>query len=88
MKIIYFEQITDNRFSKNDILEELRQREKDIKEKLKDIARVETKNIYKIDRWDSIQYRQKYYIYKNTWITYNTIYEIVNSINAVPYKLI
>lgn len=88
MKTIYFEQITDSRFSKNDILEELKQREKDIKEKLKDIAKIETWNIYKIDRWDSIQYRQKYYIYKNTWITYNKIYEIVNSINAVPYKLI
>jgi hypothetical protein len=42
MKTIYFEQITDSRFSKNDILEELKQREKDIKEKLKDIAKIET----------------------------------------------
>ena len=88
MKTIYFEQITDSRFSKNDILKELQQREKDIKDKLKDFAKIETWNIYKVDRWDSIQYRQKYYIYKNKWITYNKVYGIVNSINAVPYKLI
>lgn len=88
MKTIYFEQITDSRFSKTDILKQLQQREKDIKDKLKNFAKIETWTIYKIDRWDSIQYRQKYYIYKNKWTTYNKVYEIVNSVHAVSYKLI
>ena len=89
MKTIYFEQITDSRFTDWNLLFEIQEIEKKIRQKLENLATVMTTPPKEIERDDgTTQQRQKYRIKKNKWVSYDTIYTIINSVNAVPYKLI
>lgn len=86
MRILYFEQITDNRFDE-DIYNLLENRVKKLKELLNiDGVEVNTSMIYDVDFGTNKQCRCKFYIKKNTRkVTWNDIYKIVNSVKAVPY---
>jgi len=97
VKRLYFQQITDSRFKKEeDCLPVLKERI----EKLKKLLDIESLNIIvsepKLLEWgkaegveEHIQYRADFIIEKKTRkITWNDIYKIVNSVEAVPYKFI
>jgi len=94
---LYFQQITDSRFmNEEDCLPILNKRIKELK-KLLDIENVNvTVSDPMLLEWgkaegvdEHIQYRADFVIEKKTRkITWNDIYKIVNSIEAVPYKFI
>lgn len=89
MKTIFFEQIADDSFTDWNLFFELEDREKRIRQKLENLATVMTTPIREIHFEDwTTQTRQKYWIKKEKWVSYNTIYTIVNSVNAPVYKLI
>jgi Txe/YoeB family toxin of Txe-Axe toxin-antitoxin module len=92
-KTLKFQQITDSRFEDN-ILELLKERIIKIKNLLKiEGVMTFTSEPYLVD-WSNtsegnIQYRADFFISKNTnKTTWSEIYKLVNSVNAVPYKLI
>ena len=109
-RILYFQQITDNRFD-NNVKELLEERITILKEKL-NIEGVEVKigTPYELTWEEAIsnngkyiqlsdkstyttfirrQLRVDFYVKKNTKkITWNDIYNIVNSVKAVPYKFL
>jgi hypothetical protein len=89
MKILYFEQTTDDRFDK-DIYNLLNKRVEKLKELLTiDGVEVKTGTIYNVDFGTNKQYRCKFYVSKKTKkTTWNDIYKIVNSVKAVNYKFI
>lgn len=85
-RILYFEQITDDRHDA-DIYNLLEKRVKKIKELLNiEGVEVNTGNIYDVDFGTNKQCRCKFYIKKNTRkVTWNDIYKLVNSVKPVPY---
>lgn len=85
-RILYFEQITDDRFDEN-IYNLLDKRVRKIKELLNiDGVEVYTDMIYDVDFGTNKQCRCKFYVHKHTKkVTWNDIYKIVNSVKAVPY---
>ena len=85
-RILYFEQITDDRFDEN-IYNLLDKRVRKIKELLNiDGVEVYTSMIYDVDFGTNKQCRCKFYVHKHTKkVTWNDIYKIVNSVKAVPY---
>lgn len=86
-RILYFEQITDDRFD-TDIYNLLENRVKKLKELLNiECVEVSTGNIYDVDFGTNKQCRCKFYVKKDTRkVTWNDIYKIVNSVKAVPYS--
>ena len=86
MRMLCFEQITDDRFD-TDIYNLLENRVRKIKELLNiEGVEVSTGNIYDVDFGTNKQCRCKFYVKKNTRnVTWNDIYKIVNSVKAVPY---
>lgn len=89
MRKIQFTFIEDGRFPKWKKL-------KDMDRELKKIIKYNDKiTLYfegetRLLTWDdnTTQLRKKYIIEKTGEITYNEIYKLINSVNAVPYKLI
>lgn len=87
MRALYFTQITDDRFN-NNIYNLLQKRVLNLKQLLNiQGLKVSNSEIYKVEFDTNKQYRCDFMITKTTnKITWNDIYKIVNSINAVPYR--
>ena len=92
-RTLYFQQITDSRFEPIEkCLPILQERIGRIKELLNiEGVSITVEEPYMVD-WrntteNNIQYRANFYITKRTRkVTWDDIYELVNSIKAVPYK--
>lgn len=90
MRTLTFEQIIDSRFDTGNLEQELSERIEKITSMLrsKDV-RVISDGIYKCYFEDNYQYRCRFYVVKfGRRITWDDIYEKVNSVKAVPYKFI
>lgn len=89
MRTLFFTQTSDGRFDA-DICELLKERVKKIKELLSiDGVEVTTGDIYTIDFDGGKQCRCDFFVRKNTsHVTWKDIYNIVNSVKAVPYRFL
>ena len=89
MATLHFQQITDDRFE-DDILNKLIARNETLKNLLnvKGIEALKIGEPRLVTFEEGKQYRSDYYLIKNKKITWNEIYGIVNSVCAVPFKLI
>lgn len=87
MKTINFQFITDDRFCTN-IKAEIRKLDDELKRKTK---KAKLDLVFGppclLDFGDVKQYRINYSIPKVKWYTCNDIYQLVNSIQTVPYKV-
>ena len=92
-RTLYFQQITDSRFETIEKCLPILQERID---RIKELLNIEGVNItvegpYMID-WrntleNNIQYRANFYITKRTRkVKWDDIYELINSVKAVPYK--
>lgn len=88
MRTLTFVQITDSRFEPAEtVLDTLNARIAAIKEKLNlPGIQLHVSSPWLVDWDDHIQYRTRFRVTKDRRITWNAIYELVNSVHAVPYK--
>ena len=92
MKKVYFQFITDSRFDGN-TSEKLKNKigllTDDLKKKTADAGLTLVANNPRLVVFsaDVFQYRIDCNIQKEKWVTYRDIYRIVNSVQAVPFKI-